>query len=52
MTLPNFLVVGAVKSGDISLHYYLQQHPQIYMSHQKEANFFVFERGYPRGTSE
>jgi hypothetical protein len=43
MTLPNFLVIGAAKSGTTSLHYYLQQHPQVYMSRQKETNFFAFE---------
>jgi hypothetical protein len=30
--LPNFLVVGAAKSGTSSLHQYLIQHPEIFMS--------------------
>jgi len=30
--LPNFLVVGAAKSGTSSLHQYLIQHPDIFMS--------------------
>lgn len=38
--LPTFLVVGAVKAGTTSLHEYLQQHPQIYMSPVKETNYF------------
>jgi hypothetical protein len=43
MTLPNFLVIGAMKSGTTALYYYLEQHPQIYMSPVKEPNFFCFE---------
>ena len=40
--LPNFFVIGAAKSGTTSLHDYLGQHPQIYMSPVKEPNFFSF----------
>ena len=40
MTMPNFLIVGAQKAGTTSLHYYLKQHPQIYMSLRKEPHFF------------
>jgi hypothetical protein len=43
MTLPNFLIIGAMKSGTTSLYYYLKQHPQIYMSSVKEPNFFALE---------
>lgn len=43
MTLPNFLVIGAGKSGTSSLYRYLGQHPQIYMSPLKEPRFFAFE---------
>lgn len=39
--LPNFLIVGAAKSGTTSLYYYLKQHPQIYMSPVKEPRFFI-----------
>lgn len=38
--LPTFLVVGAVKAGTTSLHEYLQQHPEVYMSPIKETNHF------------
>lgn len=38
--LPNFLVVGAAKSGTSSLDRYLAQHPQIYMPNKKEAHYF------------
>jgi hypothetical protein len=40
--LPNFIIIGAGKSGTTSLHYYLQQHPNIYMSPIKETNFFAY----------
>ncbi len=38
--LPTFLIVGAVKAGTTSLHEYLQQHPEVYMSPVKETNYF------------
>jgi hypothetical protein len=43
MTLPNFLVIGAAKSGTTSLHFYLGQHPQVFMCPVKEPGFFAFE---------
>ena len=43
MTMPNFLIIGAMKSGTTALYHYLKQHPQIYMSPIKEPNFFAFE---------
>jgi hypothetical protein len=43
MPMPNFLIIGAAKSGTTSLHKYLSQHPQIYMSPMKEPNFFAYE---------
>lgn len=48
--LPNFLIVGAAKSGTSSLHNYLNQHPDIFMPsfneaglNVKEPHFFVKE---------
>ena len=41
--LPNFFIVGAPKAGSTSLYYYLDQHPQIYMSPIKEPCFFAPE---------
>lgn len=38
--LPNFLVVGAAKSGTSSLDRYLAQHPEVYMPQKKEAHIF------------
>ena len=43
MTMPNFLIIGAGKSGTTSLYYYLKQHPQVYMSPVKEPKFFALE---------
>lgn len=43
MTMPNFLIIGAMKSGTTTLHNYLNQHPQIYMSPLKEPHFFSCE---------
>lgn len=49
--LPNFLIVGAAKSGTSSLHQYLIQHPDIYMSTKnkdglsvKEPQFLIKEK--------
>ena len=39
--LPNLLIIGAAKCGTSSLHYYLDQHPDVSMSRPKETNFFV-----------
>ena len=41
--LPNFLIIGAAKSGTTSLYFYLKQHPQIFMPFNKEPFFFTFE---------
>lgn len=38
------LVIGAQKCGTTSLHFYLDQHPEVSMARGKELNFFV-ERG-------
>ena len=44
MTLPNFLLIGAAKSGTTSLASYLNQHPQVFIPpDNKEPNFFMME---------
>lgn len=40
--LPDFLIVGAARSGTTSLYHYLKQHPQIFMPEDKEPWFFPF----------
>jgi hypothetical protein len=42
MAWPNFLLIGASKSGTTSLHHYLGQHPEIFMSPVKEPSYFAF----------
>lgn len=42
-TLPNFLIIGAAKSGTDSLYDMLGQHPDVYVSPNKEPMFFVAE---------
>jgi len=46
--LPNLIVIGAMKCGTTSLHSYLAEHPQIFMSKQKELDFFIAERNWSR----
>ncbi|MBS1729186.1 MAG: sulfotransferase [Bacteroidetes bacterium] len=45
--LPDFLVAGPPKCASTSLHFYLNQHPEIFMSPEKEINFF--NRHYHKG---
>jgi len=45
--LPNFCIIGAAKSATTSLHEYLKQHPDIFMSSRKEPNFFAFRGQTP-----
>ncbi len=47
--LPNFIMIGAMKSGTSSLHHYLDEHPDISMSYPKELDFFIEERRWGKG---
>lgn len=47
MPLPNFIIIGAMKSGTTTLHHKLDMHPNIGMSRAKEPNFF--NQYYSRG---
>ena len=40
MIKPNFFILGAPKCGTTSLAAWLAEHPQIYLSPQKEPHFF------------
>jgi hypothetical protein len=42
LPLPDFFVIGAMKAGTSSLHHYLRQHPQIFMSPVKEPQYYAF----------
>jgi hypothetical protein len=41
MKTPNLFIVGHPRSGTSSLHHYLKQHPDIFMTAIKEPNFFA-----------
>jgi hypothetical protein len=43
MTLPNFIVIGASRSGTTSLYHHLSEHPQVYMAPLLDPRFFAFE---------
>jgi hypothetical protein len=48
LMLPTFIVIGAAKSGTTSLFWYLNEHPEVFMTPMKETNFFAYgvdERG-------
>jgi hypothetical protein len=45
--LPDFLVIGAGKSGTTSIDKYLDQHPDIFIPRKKEPNFFGYENLRP-----
>lgn len=44
---PNFLVIGAAKSGTTALWHSLNQHPEIFMSPRKHTRFFSYETENP-----
>jgi hypothetical protein len=43
MRKPNLFIVGHPRSGTSSLHHYLKQHPDIFMTAIKEPNFFAHD---------
>jgi len=52
MTLPTFVVIGAMKAGTVSLGHYLGDHPDVFLGRGGifgEPNFFVAEQNWPRG---
>lgn len=44
---PNFLLIGAAKSGTTSLWAYLRQHPEVYLPDTKEPSYFAFDSAGP-----
>jgi hypothetical protein len=40
--LPNFIVIGAAKAGTTALHWYLAEHPEIFMCRVKDPSYFAF----------
>ena len=49
MSLPNFICLGAAKSGTTTLHDILRQHPEIYVPAFKEPHFFDIPENYKNG---
>jgi hypothetical protein len=49
MPRPNFLIIGAMKAGTTSLHKYLHEHDQVYVTFPKELHYFDREPGRPGG---
>ncbi len=47
--MPNLFVIGAMKCGTTSLHRYLSDHPDVFMSADKEPGYFVRELNWARG---
>tara|TARA_S200000501_G_C20864204_1_gene761187 strand:- start:2068 stop:2967 length:900 start_codon:yes stop_codon:yes gene_type:complete len=43
MIKPNFIIAGFPKCGTTSLHYYLDEHPEIFMPKKKELHFFTYQ---------
>ena len=46
---PNFFVLGAAKCGTTTLYHLLRQHPQIFMTRDKEPRFFDTDQYYEAG---
>lgn len=44
---PNFLIIGAAKSGTTAVWHYLKQHPEVYMPPTKHTRYFAFESEEP-----
>ena len=47
VSLPDFLIVGAARSGTTSLYYLLRQHPRIFMPDLKEPFYLTFAGEIP-----
>jgi hypothetical protein len=47
--LPDFIVIGAMKSATTTLHEQFARQPGLFMSRPKEPNFFSDDRNYARG---
>jgi GrpB-like predicted nucleotidyltransferase (UPF0157 family) len=50
MRKPNFFIVGAPRCGTASMYAYLKQHPEIYVSVDKEPHFFGSDLTLQPGT--
>lgn len=51
MSLPNFMCLGAAKSGTTTLYDILRQHPDVYIPSFKEPHFFDIPENYKNGVN-
>ncbi len=49
MSLPDFVIIGAMKCGTSTLHAQIAAQPQFFMSEPKEPNFFSNDEIYAKG---
>ena len=49
--LPDFIMIGAMKSGTTTLHRHMSRHPRVFVSRPKEPQFFSRDHKYARGMS-
>jgi hypothetical protein len=47
--LPDFIIIGAMKSGTTTLDRFLRDHPEISMARDKETDYFIAEKSYCHG---
>ena len=47
--LPDFIIIGAMKSGTTSLYAWLTRQPEVFLSSIKEPNFFSHDKVWKRG---
>ncbi len=40
--LPNFVVIGAAKAGTTALHWYLGEHPSVFITPVKDPSYFAY----------
>lgn len=49
MSLPDFVIIGAMKCGTSTLHAQIAAQPQFFMSEPKEPNYFSNDKIYAKG---
>ena len=49
LTLPNFVIIGAMKCGTSTLRYALHNHPDIFMVYPNEPRFFFSDTAWSQG---
>src|SRR6185295_16842547 len=47
--LPDFLIIGAAKSGTTALYRWLDQHPDVWLPETKEPHFFGRDKIWANG---